>query len=69
MADKKQQAEFAKGVSVKVVETKYGDIIKLGINVEEFCNNEINESGYVNIELKKSKKGELYAVLSPNLKK
>ena len=30
----KPQQEFAKGVSVKVQETKFGDIIKVGLNVE-----------------------------------
>ena len=33
-AAEKPQKEFAKGVSVKVQETKYGDIIKDGLNVE-----------------------------------
>lgn len=58
----KSQQEFAKGVSVKVQETKFGDIIKLGINVEQFLEMEPNDSGFINIELKKSKAGTLYAV-------
>ena len=52
---KKQQQndmEFAKGVSVKVQETKFGDIIKLGVNVEQFLENEPNEAGFINIEIK-----------------
>lgn len=69
---KKQQQndmEFAKGVSVKVQETKFGDIIKLGVNVEQFLENEPNEAGFINIEIKKSKAGKRYAVLAPDLKK
>ncbi len=56
--------EFAKGVSVKVQETKFGDIIKLGINVEQFLGNEPNEAGFINIEVKKSKSGKMYVTLS-----
>ena len=68
---KKQQQEiiFAKGVSVKVQETKFGDIIKLGINVEQFLENEPNETGFINIEIKKSKAGKMYAVIASDLKK
>lgn len=68
---KKQQndAEFAKGVSVKVQETKFGDIIKLGVNVEQFLENEPNEAGFINIEIKKSKAGKMYAVLSKPIEK
>lgn len=57
-------AEFAKGVNVKVVDTKFGEIIKLGINIEPFVEqNPINEAGYINIELKKAKSGKYYAIL------
>ena len=63
------KTEFAKGVSVKVQETKFGDIIKLGVNVEQFLENEPNEAGFINIEIKKSKAGKMYAVLTPDLKK
>lgn len=68
---KKQEptSEFAKGVSVKVQETKFGDIIKLGVNVEQFLENEPNEAGFINIEIKKSKASKMYAVLAPDLKK
>lgn len=65
----KEQPEFAKGVNVKVQETKFGDIIKLGINVEQFLENEPNERGYINIEIKKSKAGNMFAVLAPQLDK
>ncbi len=60
----KEQKEFAKGVNVKTIQTKFGEIIKLGVNLEAFSENSINERGYINIELKKSKAGEYYAVLS-----
>lgn len=56
-------AEFAKGVNVKVVNTKFGEIIKLGINLEQFGENPINERGYINVELKKAKSGEYYVSL------
>ena len=72
MPKKQQQqndVEFAKGISVKVQETKFGDIIKLGVNVEQFLENEPNEAGFINIEIKKSKAGKRYAVLAPDLKK
>lgn len=68
--DKKQQtSEFAKGINVKVQETKFGDIIKLGINVEQIMENPINEAGFINIELKKSKAGNLYATIARPLEK
>ncbi len=69
MKKQEQTSEFAKGVSVKVQETKFGDIIKLGVNVEQFLENEPNEAGFINIEIKKSKAGKMYAVLAPDLKK
>lgn len=64
-----QKIDFAKGVRVKVQETKFGDIIKLGVNVERFLENEPNEAGFINIEIKKSKTGKMYAVIAPDLKK
>lgn len=69
MKKQQQEIDFAKGVSVKVQETKFGDIIKLGVNVEQFLENEPNEAGFINIEIKKSKAGKMYAVLVPNLNK
>ena len=42
-AAKKPQQEFAKGVSVKVQKTKFGDIIKVGLNIEEIMENPIND--------------------------
>lgn len=69
MPKKQQEIDFAKGVSVKVQETKFGDIIKLGVNVERFLENEPNEAGFINIEIKKTKAGKMYAVIAPDLKK
>lgn len=60
--ENKQKQEFAKGVFVK--EVAGGKIINLSINVEQFCENEINEGGYINIDLKKSKSGKLFAVIN-----
>lgn len=69
MNKKQQDVDFAKGISVKVQETKFGDIIKLGVNVEQFLENEPNEAGFINIEIKKSKAGKMYATLSKPLEK
>ncbi len=65
----KKEIDFAKGISVKVQETKFGDIIKLGVNVEQFLENEPNEAGFINVEIKKSKAGKMYAVIAPKLDK
>lgn len=63
-------AEFAKGVNCKTIKTKFGEIIKLGINVEQFCEgNEVNDSGFINVEVKKSKSGEYYVVLAEKVDK
>lgn len=69
MEKKQKEIDFAKGVSVRVQKTKFGDIIRLGVNVEQFLENEPNEAGFINIEIKKSKAGNMYAVLSKPLDK
>lgn len=57
-------AEFAKGINVKTVTTQYGEIIKLGINIEKIKENPTN-GDWVNIDLKQSKeKQEWYAVIN-----
>ena len=57
-------AEFAKGVNVKTVTTQYGEIIKLGINIEKIKENPAN-GDWINIDLKQSKeKQEWYAVIN-----
>lgn len=65
--EKHEQQDFAKGLTVKVQETKFGDIIKVGINVESVMENPINEQGFINVEIKKAKSGKLYAVLARQL--
>jgi hypothetical protein len=60
----KKMVEFAKGVNVKVVQTKYGDIIKIGIKLEEFGDNPITDSGYINFDIKTSKSGNKYAEIN-----
>ena len=56
--------EFAKGVNIKAVKTKYGEIIKVGINLEEFANNPINERGYINFDILRAKEtNKPYAAL------
>lgn len=56
-------ANFAKGVSVKVVKTQYGEIIKVGINYEKVGDNPINEDGWINLDILTSKNGKKYAVV------
>lgn len=56
--------EFAKGVNLKSVKTKYGEIIKVGIKLEDFANNPINERGYINFDILRAKEsGNPYAAL------
>ena len=57
-------AEFVKGMRVKTQQTQYGEIIKIGINLEEFKQNPVNERGYINIDILTSKKGEKYAKIN-----
>lgn len=57
-------ADFAKGIKPSKTKTKYGEIIKLGIKMEEFKQNPINERGYCNIDLLTSRDGNLYAVIN-----
>lgn len=60
--------DFAKGVKVKAIQTKYGEIIKIGIKLEEFGDNPITDSGYINFDIKTSKNGNRYAEID-NYKK
>ena len=60
----KKMVEFAKGVRINVVKTKYGEIIKVGINLEEFSNNHINEKGYINFDILTAKDGKKYAEIN-----
>lgn len=60
---------FAKGVNLKSVKTKYGEILKVGIKLEEFANNPINDRGYINFDILRAKEtNKPYAVID-NYKK
>lgn len=56
--------DFAKGVKVRAVQTKYGEIIKIGIKLEEFGDNPITDSGFINFDIKTSKNGNKYAEIN-----
>lgn len=61
MSDK----QFVKGLNVKHKDTQYGVILKCGINITEFCdNNKMNDKGWVNFDIKKGKSGNWYAELN-----
>lgn len=60
---KMTEQNFAKGMNVKVVPTKYGDIIKIGVQIEKFSKNPINDDGWINIDILTSKNGKKYAVV------
>jgi len=56
--------EFAKGVNLKTVTTKYGEIIKVGIKLEDFSENPINDRGYINFDILRAKETDKpYAAL------
>ena len=57
------EQNFAKGMKVKVVPTKYGEIIKIGVQIEKFSENPINDDGWINIDILTSKNGKKYAVV------
>ena len=54
---------FAKGVSVKIAKSKYGEITKVGINLEKLGENDCS-NGWLNLDILKSKEGKPYAVIS-----
>ncbi len=59
------EKQFVKGLNIKTKTTQYGDIIKIGINVSDFCEqNPMNERGYVNFDIKKGKSEKWYAELN-----
>lgn len=60
---KMTEQNFAKGMNVKVVPTKYGEIIKIGVQIEKFSENPINDDGWINIDILTSKNGKKYAVV------
>ena len=60
--------DFVKGLNVKTIKTKYGEILKCGLNTQAFfCDeNKITESGWVNFTMKKGKSGSWYAEINEN---
>lgn len=56
-----EERQFANGITVRAIDTKYGQLIKLGINKDSILDNPYNERGWVNIVLKTSKAGKMYA--------
>ena len=56
------EQKYPRGANVKSVKTQYGEIFKIGINLEKFCTNPDN-NGWVNLELKRSKDGNPYLTL------
>lgn len=61
--------QFAKGINIKSVNTQYGEIIKVGINTSVLFDNPIEETGWLNLDFKKSKNGKWYAVINDYQKK
>lgn len=59
------EKQFVKGLNINTKTTQYGDIIKVGINVSDFCDqNPMNERGYINFDIKKGKTEKWYAELN-----
>lgn len=67
MADK----IFIDGMNVDTVETQYGEIVKLGFNVNKFilfAQEHISDTGWLNVDILTNKDGKKYAALN-NYKK
>lgn len=47
-------AEFAKGMNIKAIQTKYGKLLKIGINVEKIKENPTNNDWF-NVIIKRGK--------------
>ena len=56
-----EERQFANGINVRAIDTKYGQLIKLGIHKDSILDNPYNDRGWVNIVLKTSKAGNMYA--------
>lgn len=56
------EKNYANGVLIKAIETQYGEILKVGVNLEKFNENP-NVKGWINLDIKKSKSGNYYAEL------
>lgn len=60
MSDK----EFVKGFKVTKKEGKYGTFLKCGVNISDFCeNNLMNGKGWINFSIFENKEGKPYAVI------
>ena len=47
-------AEFAKGMNIKAIQTKYGELLKIGINLEKIKENPTSK-GWFNVIIKRGK--------------
>lgn len=54
------EIEFAVGFKPKTIPTEYGEIIDLGIDTNRLHENYINERGWLNVSILKSKNGNWY---------
>ena len=55
--------KFPSGVNIKTVQTKYGEILKLGIHTEKIFENPMNGQ-WVNFDIRKGKNGKWYSVIN-----
>lgn len=55
---------FVKGLKVKTIKTKYGEIIKLAVNMDDFQQNPLKKNKYLDIDILTSKSGNKYAVIN-----
>lgn len=46
--------EFAKGMNIKAIQTKYGELLKIGINLEKIKENPTSK-GWFNVIIKRGK--------------
>ena len=55
--------KFPNGVNIKTVQTKYGEIIKVGVHTEKMFENPMNNQ-WVNFDIRKGKNGKWYCALN-----
>lgn len=59
--------KYIKGLYIDTKETQFGEIIKIGVKVDEFksfLNENQNEKGYVNIDILSNREKKKYAILN-----
>lgn len=68
MTDKKDTKNFVKGLSIRTVKTKYGEILNCGIKLEDLIADEskFTPEGWLNFTIKKGKSGNWYAEMREN---